>query len=124
MTRIHPEGGVQEAGGEEIVVGKRDAISVGEAVGAVGVGEEVAVTVWMAVCVIVGVGKLRGSVGGIWVGVARDGKFSAMDIKMPPITRPTEKIAIMTPAPNWRRFCMIIPPCSLQRSFWQWAEAH
>jgi hypothetical protein len=78
ITCIHPDGGVQEAGGPEIVVGKRDAISVGvgEAGVAVGVGDVVSVSVWI---VAVGDGRLSGRVGGIRVGVAGAGNASARE---------------------------------------------
>lgn len=107
ITRIQPDGGVQEAGSKEIVVGKSDATCVGVSVAgeAVGVGEGDAVSM-----VAVGDGRLRGSVGGIRVGVAAGGNVSARERKIPPTTRMTEKIAIITPPPNWRRFCMINPP--------------
>jgi hypothetical protein len=93
---------VQEAGGEEMVVGKRDAISVGckEACEAVGDAEGEALSMVAMVTVGVGVGKLCGSVGGIWVGVAAEGRLSARDRKMPPITSITETTAMITPAPN------------------------
>jgi hypothetical protein len=109
ITRIQPDGGVQEAGSEEIVVGKRDGACVGvsDACEAVGEGDADAVSV-----VAVGDGRLNGSVGGIRVGVAAGGNVSARERKIPPTTRMTEKIAIITPPPNWRRFCMISPPCA------------
>jgi len=104
--RIHPAGGLQVAGSEEIVVGKREAICVGVRDACEEVGEGDAVS-----RVAVGVGRLNGSVGGIRVGVAGEGRVSARERKMPPTTRIMEKIAIITPPPNWRRFCMINPPC-------------
>jgi hypothetical protein len=99
---------VQEAGSEEIVVGKTDGTCVGvsEACVAVGEGDGDAVSM-----VAVGDGRLNGSVGGIRLGVAAGGSVSARERKIPPTTRMTEKIAIITPPPNWRRFCMISPPC-------------
>jgi hypothetical protein len=105
MTRVHPEGGAQVAGSEEMVVGKADAVGVGVSA----VGEAVGEAVWMKI-VAVGEGRLNGSVGGIRVGVAGGGKVSASERKMPPTTRMMEKIAMITPPPNWRRFCMITPP--------------
>jgi hypothetical protein len=50
--------------------------------------------------VIVGVGKLCGSVGGICVGVEGAGNDSASASMMPPITKMTETIATMIPMPN------------------------
>ncbi|HET8562609.1 MAG TPA: hypothetical protein VFM35_01930 [Candidatus Binatia bacterium] len=98
---------MHEAGSEEIVVGKREAISVGvmDVSVIVGDGDGDAVSI-----VAVGEGRLKGSVGGMRVGVAGEGKVSASERKIPPTTRMIEKIAIITPAPNWRRFCMITPP--------------
>ena len=91
-----------------MAVGARgDAVSVGNVV-SVG-SSEIAV---IAVMVAVGVGKLNGSVGGIFVGVAGGGKLSAKERKTPPKTKITETIAMMTPAPNWRRDCIITPPRS------------
>ena len=104
--RIQPDGGTQEAGNEEIVVGKRDATCVGVSDACEGVGEGDAVSM-----VAVGEGRLNGRVGGIRVGVAAGGNVSARERKIHPTTRMTEKIAIITPPPNWRRFCMINPPC-------------
>jgi hypothetical protein len=108
MIRIHPDGKIQEVGCEMIAVGATEvAVSVGVVV-CVGSSEMVV----MAVIVAVGVGKLNGSVAGIFVGVAGGGKLSARERKMPPKTKITETIAMMTPAPNWRRDCMITPPRS------------
>jgi hypothetical protein len=58
---IHPGGGVQNAGGEEIVVGKIDTVSVGNR----DVGDAISVNVWIEARVAVGVGKLDGNVEGI-----------------------------------------------------------
>jgi hypothetical protein len=90
------------------VVGKRDgtAVGVSETCEAVGEGDADAVSM-----VAVGDGRLNGSVGGMRLGVAAGGSVSARERKIPPTTRMTEKIAIITPPPNWRRFCMINPPC-------------
>ena len=105
--RIQPEGGAQVAGSEEIVVGKADAISVGVSDTSEAVGDAVSTEI-----VAVGEGRLNGNVGGIKVGVAGEGKVSASERKIPPTTRIMEKIAIITPPPNWRRFCMLNPPCA------------
>ena len=69
----------------------------------VGEGEAVSVVVAVdtsEVTVAVGVGKLRGSVGGICVGVAGEGRVSARERNIPPRTRTTEAIAIKTPTPS------------------------
>jgi hypothetical protein len=100
---------VQEAGSEEIVVGKREGTCVGVSDACVAVGEGDADAVSR---VAVGDGRLNGSVGGTRLGVAAWGNVSARERKMPPTTRMTEKIAIITPPPNWRRFCIITPPCA------------
>jgi hypothetical protein len=90
-----------------MVVGNREAISVGNRE----VGDTISVTVSAVARVAVGVGRLSGSVGGIWVGVASDGRLSASERKTPPMTRMMEIIAIITPPPNWRRFCIFNPQC-------------
>jgi hypothetical protein len=80
ITRIHPEGGEQDrtVGGRNVVainsvVGEADAVSVC-------VGVAVGVSVWKnGIVVKVGVGKFGGKVGGICVGVAGEGRFSAND---------------------------------------------
>jgi hypothetical protein len=90
-----------------MVVGKSVGICVGVSVACVAVTEGDGDAVSM---VAVGDGRLNGSVGGISVGVAAGGNVSARERKIPPTTRMTEKIAIITPPPNWRRFCMINPP--------------
>jgi hypothetical protein len=106
--RIQPEGKVQEMGCEMIAVGATEvAVSVGMMIW-VGISK---VKVTVAI-VAVGVGKLNGNVGGICVGVAGGGKLSAKERKMPPKTKITETIAMMIPAPSWRRDCMITPPRS------------
>jgi hypothetical protein len=95
---------VQEIGDERIAVGGGEAVSVGVSICRVGI--------W--VMVIVGVGKLNGNVGGIWVGVAGGGRVSARERKIPPMTKITEKIAMITPPPNWRKACMISSPRPLK----------
>jgi hypothetical protein len=50
--------------------------------------------------VTVGVGKLDGNVGGMSVGVAAAGRFSANERKIPPMTKITETMAMITPTPN------------------------
>jgi hypothetical protein len=91
-----------------MVVGKSEAISVGNRE----VGDAISVTVSAVETVAVGVGRLSGRVGGMRVGVAGEGRLSASERNIPPMTRMMEKIAIITPPPNWRRFCIINPPCS------------
>jgi hypothetical protein len=85
-------------------------VFVGAAVGAVAVCAAVGVSLMMGDAVAVGVGNSSGNVGGIWVGVEGGGNVSASDNKMPPTTRMTETIAMMTPMPNWRMNCMITSP--------------
>jgi hypothetical protein len=90
------------------IVGKAEAVSEGMTVIVV-----VSVNgITIDVSVAVGVGKLSGSVGGIWVGVAAAGKFSARARKIPPITKMTEKMPTITPMPNWRQACMLSSPRS------------
>lgn len=113
---------MQDVGCETIceAVGNPDAVSEGSTVSVnVSLGR-------VAICVVVavGVGKLNGNVGGIRVGVAGDGRVSARERKMPPMTKITEKIATSTPAPNWRRACIISSPRPLQMNFWQSATEH
>jgi hypothetical protein len=100
---IQPEGGVQdaEAGDREAMVGEGEAVSVDVSI------------CKAAVMVAVGVGKFGGNVAGTWVGVAGGGNVSASERKIPPRTRITETIAMMTPPPNWRRDCIINSPSSL-----------
>jgi hypothetical protein len=98
LTRIHPEGGTHGA-----------ATAVVAWVVVVGDGEAVSVVVAVRtreVTVAVGVGKLNGRVGGIWVGVASAGRLSARERKIPPSTRITEAIAIKTPTPSCRKACI------------------
>lgn len=84
--------------------GNTDAVSEGRVVSVrVSLGR-----IAICVAVAVGVGKLRGKVGGICVGVAGEGRFSARERKIPPMTKITEKIAMITPAPNWRRACILV----------------
>src|SRR5512132_466415 len=94
--RTHLEGGVQTVGAANCC----EAAGDGEAVA-------VPVAVSVAVCsagvdVNVGVGKLSGSVGGICVGVAWAGRFSARERTIPPRTKTTDTMAMITPPPNWR----------------------
>jgi hypothetical protein len=67
-------------------------------------GVTVCVAVDVSLCigeaVIVGVGKLTGSVGGICVGVEGGGNVSASASIIPPTTKMTETIAMMTPMPT------------------------
>jgi hypothetical protein len=120
VIRIHPEGGVQIVGGRDVceAIGRADAVSEGSIVS---VGVSLGRTVMI---VAVGVGKLSGNVGGMGVGVAGVGKVSARERKIPPMTKITEKIAMITPAPNWRRACIISSPSSLEMSSWQSAAEH
>jgi len=67
---------------------------------AVPVWEAVSVSLCTGEAVIVGVGKLCGSVAGICVGVEGAGNDSASESMMPPTTKRTETIAMMTPIPN------------------------
>lgn len=102
--RIHPAGGVHRVG----VNANR--VLVGAAVGGVAVCVAVGVSLMMGAAVAVGVGNSSGNVGGIWVGVDGGGNVSASDSRMPPTTRMTETIAMMTPMPNWRMDCIITFP--------------
>src|SRR6185295_13238904 len=115
--RIQPEGGVQEVGCKTIceAVGNPDAVS-DEMIVSVGVS-----LVAVAICgmVAAGVGKLCGNVGGTCVGVAGAGRFSARERNIPPMTKITEKMAMITPPPNWRQACIISSTGSLQMNFWQ-----
>ncbi len=77
---------MQTVGGKEVFVGTRVIVSVG-------------VSLCVDMMVAVGVGKLNGNVGGICVGVAGAGNVSASERKIPPITKMTETIAMMTPTP-------------------------
>jgi hypothetical protein len=67
-------------------------------------GVTVCVAVDVSLCigkaVIVGVGKLTGSVGGICVGVEGGGNVSASASIIPPTTKMTETIAMMIPMPT------------------------
>jgi hypothetical protein len=76
-----------------VVVGSGEAVGVSEAE--------------RPIVVAVGVGKLWGNVGGICVGVAGGGRVSARDKNTPPITRITEKMATITPAPSCRKNCIL-----------------
>jgi hypothetical protein len=70
VIRIQPEGGVHDVG----EASARARVAVGDS--------EIAVCVSVAgkpMVVAVGVGKLSGKVGGIWVGVAGGGRLSARD---------------------------------------------
>jgi len=91
MIRIHPTGGLHG------VVVTANSVSVG---GAVAVCVAVDVSLCMGEAVIVGVGKLNGNVGGICVGVEGGGNVSASASMIPPTTKMTETIAMMTPMPN------------------------
>jgi len=87
------------------------------------VGEDDADDARPAVCVAVGVavgvslcalaregvivGKFSCKVGGICVGVARDGNVSASDRKIPPTTRTAETSPMIIPTLNWRIGFMI-----------------
>lgn len=106
IIRIHPIGGLHG------VVVAANRVSVG---GAVAVCVAVGVSLCMGEAVIVGVGKLCGSVAGICVGVEGAGNDSASASMMPPTTKMTEIIAMITPMPNWRSDCIITSPC-LQRA--------
>src|SRR5215207_266513 len=107
VTRIQPEGCVQDVGGRTVLVG--ETVSTWVWVGKV--GSAVSVN-GKPMVVAVGVGKLSGKVGGISEGVADCGKVSARERKIPPTTRMTEKMAMITPPPNWRQACIINSPCS------------
>ena len=85
---------MQEVGGTEVIVGNPDAVSDGTTVAvSVSLGR-------IVITVAVGVGKLNGNVGGRSVGVADGGSVSARERKIPPMTRITEIIAMITPTPN------------------------
>ena len=102
---IQPTGGVQ-------VVGSNANVAVD---GTVAVSVAVMVVVGVSLASVgvsitspdVGVGKLSGRVGGICVGAAEVGRVSASASEMPPSTRMTETMAIMTPPPNWRKACIM-----------------
>lgn len=111
---------MQDVGDTDIceAVGNTEAVSEGSTVSvSVSLGRTVTT-------VAVGVGKLNGKVGGISVGVAGEGRVSARERKIPPMTKITEKIATITPPPNWRQDCIINSPHSLQVNFWQSAAGH
>lgn len=82
---------MQETDGREVAVGEGLAVSVGVSVCRVGNA---------SVEVNVAVGMFNGSVGGAWVGVVDGGRVSAMAREIPPSTKMTETIAIMTPLPS------------------------
>ena len=71
----------------------------------------VAVAVGVSLCALaseaVMVGKFNCKVGGICVGVEREGNVSASDRKIPPITRMAEISPIIIPTLNWRIGFMI-----------------
>src|SRR6476659_5482436 len=90
--------GMPEAVSDGIIVCVAVSVSLGRAV--------------ICEAVAVGVGKLNGKVGGMSVGVAAGGRVSARERKIPPMTRITETIAMITPTPNWRRACMLNSPWS------------
>ena len=95
--------------GSEVLVNNATAIVVAVVV-AVVVSVGVSLS-WVAVSsasVDVGVGKLSGRVGGIWVGAVDGGRVSARASEMPPSTKTTETMAMMTPPPNWRKACIIL----------------
>src|SRR5688500_3985499 len=117
MIRIHPTGGVHAVDVTRLLktVSVTKGVSVCVAVDA---------SVCMGEAVIVGVGKLCGSVGGICVGVEAGGNDSASESMMPPTTKITEIIATRTPIPNWRSDCIIISPCLQRADFWRWVGAH
>lgn len=119
MILTHPTGGVHTTGTYEVL----DKVSVAE-----GVDVVVCVAVGVSLCtseaVGVGVGKLSGSVGRICVGVEGGGSVSASASMIPPTTKMTETIAMMTPIPNWRSDCMISSPYQQPADFWRAEEGH
>jgi hypothetical protein len=69
----------------------------------------VSVSLLTTITVDVAVGKSNEMVGGMGEGVARDGSVSARAREIPPITKITERRAMMTPPPNCRKDCIISP---------------
>ena len=92
---IQPAGGGAQTVGEEE---EEDRTVVG-----VPVGVEVGVSLCAFASDGVMVGKFSCKVGGICVGVAREGNVSARDRKIPPITRMAEINPMVIPTLNWRK---------------------
>src|SRR5687768_13016291 len=115
IMRIHPIGGLHEV----VVAATRVSVD-----GAVTVCVAVGVSLCIGEAVIVGVGKLCGSVAGICVGVEGGGNDSARASMIPPTTKTIETIAMIKPKPNWRSDCIITSPCLQRVGFWQWVKAH
>lgn len=115
VIRIHPLGVVQDAGTKIVLVATSVLVLT---VATMAVGVEMGVSVMSAATVNVAVGKFSEMVGGMGVGVACDGKVSARASEMPPITRITERRAMMTPLPSCRKGCIISP-----WPFWRGAGA-
>ncbi len=109
--RIHPDGGVQDACTNRVLVGKSVSVALGVMIC---VNDAVGVSLRGAETVNVAVGKLKETVGEIGVGVACDGSDSDRASEIPPITKITETRAMMTPPPNCRKFCIISPLFSLR----------
>jgi len=119
MILTHPTGGLHTTGTRgvfnKVLVAEGEGMAVGVAVGvSLSTGEAVGV----------GVGKLSGSVGRICVGVEAGGSVSARASMIPPTTKITEIIAMMTPIPNWRSDCIISSPYQQRAGFWRAGEVH
>ena len=93
MIRTQPTGGVHMVGANGVF----NTVLVAEGVA---VCVAVGVSLRTGDPVAVGVGKLNGNVGGICVGVEGGGNVSASASMIPPTTKMTETIAMMTPMPN------------------------
>src|SRR5215212_1799503 len=116
VIRTHPFGVVHEAWTKSVLVATSVLVF---SVAMMAVGVAMGVSVIRGATVNVAVGKFSEMVGGMGVGVACDVNVSARASEMPPITRITERRAMMTPLPSCRKGCIISP-----WPFWRGEGAH